>query len=234
MCCGPRTGRGFCHAAEQALGQPGSQQHRPVRPDRHESGPTAQDAFPLRQLVRIGLLKPGGAGPARAHPGTKRAGRPFRRADARAQIHDGLREIAGTIGGHERLRPIPDNCFGGRERLLHPEQARHHPLDIAVDGCRHPIEGDRRNRGRRVGADPRQGAEAGLRVREATAMPRHDGLGAGMKVSGARVIAETGPGAHHSLARSVRERRHVRKPGQESRIERFHGRNRGLLQHDLR
>ena len=54
------------------------------------------------------------------------------------------------------------------------EEPRHHALDIAVDHRRRPVEGDRRDRRRRVGADAGQLAQAVLGVGKRAAGQRGD------------------------------------------------------------
>ena len=57
-----------------------------------------------------------------------------------------------------------DFGLGVGQRRADVEQARHHALDIAVDHRGGPVEGDRGDRGGRVGADAGQVAQAVLRV----------------------------------------------------------------------
>ena len=46
--------------------------------------------------------------------------------------------------------------FRSGERIRHGKDARHHPLDIAVDHGGLAVEGNRRDRGRGVWPDSRQ------------------------------------------------------------------------------
>ena len=121
-----------------------------------------------------------------------------------------------------------------RQRRLDEEQPRNHALDIAVDRGGGAIKRDRRDRRRRVGADAGQAAQARLGVGEASAVALGERPGAGMEVAGARVIAEPGPGLHHLFDRRLGEPCDRREALQEALVEGLHGRNRRLLQHDLR
>ena len=97
--------------------------------------------------------------------------RPLRRADRGAEIHHRLREIAGP------RRPAPASRRAARISAWRRAAASRSrtrrdidPLDIAVDHRRRPVEGDRRDRRRRIGADAGQRAQAVARVGKAAAM----------------------------------------------------------------
>ena len=171
----------------------------------HEGRALAQLPAFLLLLLRKGLLQTFGPGTAGHHPGAERAGRALGRADGGAEIHHRLREVAGPVLGHQRFRQGADQGLGLRQRLLDHEEAGHHPLHIAVHRRSLLVEGDGRDRRRRIGADAGKLQELGLRGREAPAMLVHNRLGAGMEIAGAGIIAEPGPGMHDRLARRLGE-----------------------------
>ena len=95
------------------------------------------------------------------------------------------------------------------------------------------VERDRRDRGRRVGADAGERAQRLLGAGKSSAVLLDHGLGAGMQVAGARVVAEPGPELEHVVERrggKLRDRRKAREEARIIRSDRLHG---GLLQHDL-
>ena len=111
-----------------------------VRSEHAPSARTATNAAPRRRRpVFFGALRGNvSASPRRraraiVHPGAERAGRLLRRADGGAEVHQGLREIAGARGRHQVLRKPPDLRLGRGQFRLDGKQPRHHPLDIAVD-----------------------------------------------------------------------------------------------------
>ena len=96
------------------------------------------------------------------------------------------------------------------------------------------IEGDRADRGGRVGTDPRQPAQAVLGIGKYPVMVAQHGDRAGMEITRARIIAEPGPHPQHIILRGAAERGDIRPARQELleiRPDRFDA---GLLQHDFR
>ena len=76
----------------------------------HEGGAAAQLPALLLRLLRKGLLQPSARAPAGLHPRAERAGRALRRADGGAEVHQGLREIAGPVRRDQRLRRGADQA----------------------------------------------------------------------------------------------------------------------------
>ena len=86
---------------------------------------------------------------------THQATRALRYADQRAELHQGLVEIAGGGSVGERLGLGPQRALDLRAGhvLTQIEQARQHPDHVAVeDRCR-AVERDRRHRASRVAPD---------------------------------------------------------------------------------
>ena len=164
---------------------------------------------------------------------TERAGGFLRRADRRTQIHHRLGIVAGTRLRRHCLLARADGFLDGRQRRVDGKEARDHPLDIAVNHGSRSVEGNRRDRRRRVVADARQPLQLRRGLREAPAVLAHQRLHAGMEVARTGVVAKAGPSLHDLVARSVGERRHVRPAGDEGIEIGLHRRDRRLLQHDL-
>ena len=137
---------------------------------------------------------------------------------------------AGT--SFSRTERISD--LGLRQRRSDLEQARHHPLDIAVDDRSLPVEGDRGDRRRRIGADPGQAAQSVFGVRKPAARKRRDQVGAFLQVAGARIVAEAGPGLHDVLGWGCGKRSDRRPFLDEFAEIRLYRLDRRLLQHDFR
>ena len=94
----------------------------------------------------------------------------------------------------ERQARISGFAFGsGSSTMKRRDTTRSTLPSTAAAGL---VERDGSDRRRRVGADSRQGQQFGLRGGKFAAEPLDDRLGAGMKVAGAGVIAEPGPGLH--------------------------------------
>ena len=79
-----------------------------------------------------------------------------RGADGRAEVHHRLGVVAGPRRRRQRGSQRPQRRLRRRQRRLDRKEPRHHPLDVAVDHHRRPVEGDRGHGGRRVGADAGQ------------------------------------------------------------------------------
>ena len=126
---------------------------------------------------------------------------------------------------HARLR--------AGQLVLDREQPRDHALDIAVDRARAAVEGDRRDRGRRIGADAGEREQRLLGVGKPSVVALDHGSRAGVQVAGTRVVAEPGPELQHVVERRGGELRDRRKALEEARIIRSDRLDGGLLQHDL-
>src|SRR5262249_44281589 len=75
--------------------------------------------------------------------------------------------------------------------------------------------------------------ERRLALWKVSAMALDHGLGAGVQMSRARIIAEPGPELEHVLERRRRERAHARPARGKTREIGYDRLGRGLLQHDL-
>ena len=142
-------------------------------------------------------------------------------------------EIAGAFGRHETRGEPPNLGLGRGQFGGDGVEPRHHPLHVAVDRRGRRVKRDRRDRRRRVGADAGQRGERRLALWKVSAMALDYGLGAGVQMPRARVIAEPGPELEHVLERRRRERAHARPARGKAREIGYDRLGRGLLQHDL-
>ena len=200
----------------------------------HESRAPAKCAGLLRRLARKALLI--AARPCRAIlvERAQRAGRLLRRADRGAEIHQRLRAIPGA-----RLRP--SNVRPAAGSAAWPAATAPRPRTAATPRaryCRRPawsdVEGDRRDRRRSIGPDPRQRAQAILGIRKDAAMIAQHRDRASVQVPRPRIIAEPGPHPQHLVERGAAERRDIGPARQEFLEIGPDGFDAGLLQHDLR
>ena len=153
----------------------------------------------------------------------------FQRPASRCpQIHHCLNEVAGTVGGCDRL--------GKRFNLTalwspEPEQTRNDPSNIGVHRGRLLAKGDRGDRRRGIGAHARERPQFLGSVRKA-AVSRHV-AGASNEVAGARIITKAGPfGEYVMVAR--RSQGFDRRPALDEAFKaRNYRRDGGLLQHDF-
>ncbi len=184
-----------------------------------------------RSRKRLGRPARGRAagGAERARPATRRA----RRADERAELHEGLVEVARIPRRHERPGKRPDPCERrGRLRVeaQRPEAAED-AHDVAVhDGLGDAVR-DRGDRGGRVRAHAGQRPPALERARKRAC--RGDGPRRAVEVAGARVVPEAAPlGENVALLRPGE-----RLDGRKARAETFPAGHddveRRLLRHDL-
>jgi hypothetical protein len=123
--------------------------------------------------------------------------------------------------------------LGRGQRVLDGVEPRHHPLDIAVHHRRRPVEGDRGDRGGRVGPDPGQGLQPVHILGKPPAVIGGHDAGAFQQVARPGVISKPRPFPHHRAVlgrRQVADRRPERAEPFEIAAHRGHG---GLLQHDL-
>ena len=109
-----------------------------------------------------GARRPAQAG----HPGADAAGGRARGADRRAEVHHRLRVVAraaprASVAAASARR----RGFAAGSGVLDGEEPRHHPLDVAVDHHRRPVEGDGGDGGGGVGADAGQRRAAPPRCR---------------------------------------------------------------------
>ena len=122
----------------------------------------AANALPASSRVAKAFAVPACRRRARFDERTQHAGRSFRRADGRAEIHHRLRVVAGAMRRAQRRGPLANQGLapgnGARWRRRARSHARH---------CRRRTarlhESDRRHRRRRVGAEAGQRAQRRLR-----------------------------------------------------------------------
>ncbi len=229
----PGAARHLRHAAEKPAFPPLAQEHGARLVLGHEGRAEPHRLFLLRRLARVEL----GILPAEHAAGgierTERAGRPARRADRRAEVHHGLREIARPVLRRHGCDERAHVRLCRRQGRLDGVETGDDPLDIAVEHGALPVEGDGGDGGGRIVADAGQGLQSFLGVGKDAAVPEGDRLGAFFQVAGARIIAEPRPGLHDVLGIGLRKVRHGRPARGEEReigFDRLHGR---LLQHDL-
>src|SRR5690606_16029672 len=95
-------------------------------------------------------------------------------------------------------------------------QPREHAQHVAVDDRLRAPEGEARDGGGRVGADPRERTQALYVVREGAAELSSDDAGGPVQVSPARVVAEAGPEREHLVLLGGGEGGDVREALQEA------------------
>ena len=193
----PIRGGKLHHPAQQPLLRPAAQQHGAVAADGPEDGAMAQRPCPLGRARREIGRDAFGAGAAILGQRTEHAFRPADHADRGAQIHHRLGEIPGAFLRRQGCGQAPDLRLASRQRILQGEEPRDHPLDIAVDGGRLAVEGDGRDRRRRIGADAGQVSEAGFGIGKAPAQLARDEDRTAMQIAGPGVIAQSLPGMQH-------------------------------------
>ena len=190
--------------------------------------------FPGR-LVRQPLPKPIPPGDTGRLPRAQHAGRVARRADRRAEVEQGLGEIAGPGPGGSVLaqpgRRRRDSRPGTGKRRADPEHPRRHSLHVAVHRHHRNTEGDAGDCGRSVGADPRQGPQP-RKPRGKRPGSRHR-LRTSMQISSPGIISQPRPLLHDPVERGIRQVPHCREQCDESPEIRSNRRDGRLLQHDL-
>ena len=176
---------------------------------------SATNAAPrFRGRARLAALRgsvaamPRRAAVAEARERTGFAARTLGDADAGAEIHQGLREIARPRRGHQRLAERCELRFGLRQRVFDREQPRDDALGISVHRGDLFAEGDRGDRAGGVGADAGKRAQGGGVRREAPAMVAHDRLRRAMEIARPR---------RNSRARPRRRRRRRCRPRRDWR-----------------
>ena len=169
-----------------------------------------------------------------------RTGRLARRADSRAQIHQALR-----VGGHGLGRRILGNqavChLPQRTNVSHPgqilaesEHTAEHPLHVGVQNRAAFTETERRNRRRRGRTDSWQGGQLGTAAWKLASMDTAHLLGAAQQVACTAVIPQAGPQGQHLVLMRLRQRPHIRKSLQKTRVIAQHRHHLRLLQHHFR
>ena len=204
-----------------------------VRPPEHEGRAAPQLPSRFGDLARKHLRIARTPCRAGLRPGTQHAGRLFRRANARPEIHQSLREIACPPRRQKALGEPPNLRLGGRQLRFHGKQARDHAFSIAVDRGRSRPESDGCDRGCAVGADAGQRTKLGFALREVSPMALDHCLRAGVQIARPRVVAKSRPQLEHIFERRARKNAHVWPAGSKAREIRGNGFYRRLLQHDL-
>ena len=117
------------------------------------------------------------------------------RANGRPQIHHCLRIVAGALVGRQP-RGIPgQNRLGGGQRRVLIEYPRHNAFDIAIHDGFGTVERNGGNRGRGIGADPRQILQVRARVGE---LPQFcHGPRAFQQVARTGIVPKPGPFGHN-------------------------------------
>jgi len=161
----------------------------------------SQRPFHLFGKSRQGFLRAGCRSGAAAPPRAEDAARPARCADRRPEIHQGLREIAGPLFRDKSLGKRLQARFCRWNGVGYGIETSENPFGIPVDGGLPPVKGDGRDRCRGVVANARKGAQRGGLFGKDPTMAFDDDVGAGVKVAGARIIAEPLPEMQDLLER---------------------------------
>ena len=200
-----------------------------------KASPTRTGRSGLRRPRRQRALEPCGVRRAVALQRAHQARGPLGRAQAGAEVHQRLREIARALGRRQRARQAPDLAAWRPAAAVFTANSRATTRSMLPStGVAARAEGDGRDRRRRVGADARQLAQLLLRLREAAAEARSATIrGALVQIAGAAVVAEPRPGREHVVERRRGQRLHRRPARQEALVEGDDRADRGLLQHDL-
>ena len=152
----PRRAGQLDHAAEQAVQRPPPEQHGTVRALQQEGRGEPRQPRRPRRLAREALGSPRRAAGTRA--AMDRRGRPAGAACRPARPAPSRPGRNRPPAAWPRSAPASARSRGraagsGASTAMHPAE---HALDIGVDRDRSRAAGDRRDRRRRVGADPRQ------------------------------------------------------------------------------
>ena len=163
----PGAGGRLHHAAQEPFGRAGPQENAVIGAQNHEGRAAAQFAG-----------RPSSASSDRVPAAPRRAPGKASIQGQRAQAgRFGVQMVAprsmtacakspGLSGGTRSRVSARIVGFAFGQRLLDDEEARHHPLHIAVHRRRRLIERDGGDCRRRIGADSRQGQQFGLGRRE--------------------------------------------------------------------
>ena len=229
---GPGRARQFDRAAQQPFGRAGAQQNAAVRRLREERRAPALRPRLARALAGPALRLTGCSAVAVRLQGTGWAIRAARRADRRADVHQRLREVARPVSRGQGRGGGGDGAAGLGDRRVDGAQPRHDARDIAVHRRSAPVERDRGDRRRGIGADSGQRAQLRLALREGAAAPRHFAR-AGVHVARPRIIAKPGEGAHDVFQRGGGEVFDARPKRNEAFEIGGRRARRGLLQQDF-
>ena len=233
------VGRQTVKTGPDALGRPAFQPDRAVGPAQQQPPPFDRAALELARADRE-FSSPGlRTGQAQTRAGTGAAVRLAARAQARAQVHQALGPghhlvMTGCCRQQVlRQRPEPALLRQRGQVAVEGQQPRQHALDVAVED-RDPLA-EAESRDRRCGraANAGQGLQLLGAGREGTAPLLDHGLGAAMQVARAAVIAQPAPERQHCLLRRGGQGADIGKTLEEARVIAQHGRDLGLLQHDL-
>ena len=162
---------------------------------------------------------------------TGETGRPARRAQRRAQIHQRLREIAGPGRRHQWGERRADRLFRGRQGRFDQPVARDHAFNISIDHDGGTGERDRRDGRRRIIANPRKRAQRRFAVRKSSAMIGDHRARAGEQIPRTGIISEARPRRHDVRVVGRREIGDVRPTLGKSGEIACDGSNGRLLQH---
>ena len=168
-----RRRRRRCRAVQSVVGTSAMPPSRPFSGRlRSSTAPSLADrdegrAAPLRPLGLRRLARRSSGSPRRCARQSSLSGQSMQGGRFGVQIVAPRSIIAcakspGRVGRHQRLHASRGSPAWRPAAASRSRRAAHHPLDIAVDHGGRPVEGDRRDRRRRVGADARQRAQAVL------------------------------------------------------------------------
>ncbi len=130
-----------------------------------------------------------------ASDGAIRAASPLRCADARAQLEQTLRKVAGPSLGKHGLRPVRQMTVG----RIGGAQALKHPARVGVNRDVLGVERDGRDGGGRVVSDAGQCAEKPNVPGQGSCMPLNHNASGLVKAPGPAVVPEPFPVAKNRL-----------------------------------
>src|SRR5271157_3524770 len=132
-----------------------------------------------------------------------------RRADEGAQLHQGLVQVRTARGVNRNQIPgqLPQGCVGlfVTGIAFDAENPAYHTNDVPVQNRRRLVEGDAADGPGGVSSNAGQRKNVIEISRKPPAMPPHDDLGGGVRVSDAAVIAQTLPQFEDLLRSRPRE-----------------------------
>ncbi len=152
-----------------------------------------------------------------------------RNADERAEIHERGIETTGVFFWDEIAGEVPEGgaAGGGIDRELEIEETREETGDVGFDDGDGLVEGEGGHGVCGITTEP------GEMLERAGKRPVADGLGGGVEIARASVVAETLPGVQDVGLLGAREAFNIREALEPRSIIREHGRDLGLLEHDL-
>lgn len=201
--------------------------------DPGEGDVTLDDARAELRRGQLGLPA-GGARGADVVQRTDEAARVPRRADRRAQVHEALVVVAGSLGRHRGGRKLGEAAApGGARGVVEGMDPRQDSRDVPVDDGEPVPERDRPDRARRVSPDAGERRDLLGPLGKAPAVLAHDGARRLVQRTRPGVVAEAGPEREDVVERGRREGHRRRESRQPPLPVRQHGLETRLLRHDL-